>query len=64
MFPEPGSQYPTLGAQYLVSGMVQNPCQSKKREKKLYICKIFSTFAGKLDRLGKNETKNSHHSRR
>ena len=50
MFPELGSRYPTLGAQYLVSGMVQNPCQSKKREKKLHICKIFSTFAGKLDK--------------
>jgi hypothetical protein len=50
MFPEPGSRYPTLGAQYLVFGMVQNPCQSKKREKKLHICKIFSTFAGKLDK--------------
>ena len=50
MFPEPGSRYPILGAQYLVSGMMQNPCQSKKREKKLHICKIFSTFAGKLDK--------------
>gem|GEM_PF-1686059 len=30
MFPEPGSRYPTIGAQYLVSGMVQNLCHNKK----------------------------------